>query len=166
MKRRLPHKVQIGMLWALFAFRSTAIAEQTLDPGAWLRFIGLEVRQLRVELFEHRLENEAEKITVLERDLAAARSERVALQAEESVHRQQVANLDAQLAEASVEPEARAQMEASKAELAGSATEKLRIAQNTLAAREAEIAERIRLAKAHLQTLATRMKQLASAASQ
>lgn len=167
MERCLRRRAEIGMLLALFVvFHATADAEQPPDPGAWLRFIGLEVRQLRVELFEHRLESEAQKITVLEKDLAAVRSERAALQAEESVHRQQIANLDSQLAEAVVEPQARAEIEASKAELAGGGAEKLRAAQDVLIAREAEINERIRLAKAHLQNLSTRMKQLVAVASQ
>ena len=166
MKRGIRHRVQIGMVLALFTFRSTASAEQPLDSGAWLRFIGLEVRQLRVELFEHRLASEGEKITVLERDLAVARADRAALQAEESAHRQQIANLDAQLASAGVDPEARAQMEASKSELGGRAAERIRTTQSTLGAREAEINDRMRLAKTHLQTLANRMKQLSSATSQ
>jgi hypothetical protein len=139
------------------------LAQQN-DDKTWLQFIGLELRQLRVELLERRLAEETDRIAGLERELAALRLDQNQHSSEERIHRQQIADLERQAEDPGVDSEARAQMQTLKAELSTGAVERDRLARAALTAREADATERLRLARGRLQAFADRLKLLTAPA--
>jgi hypothetical protein len=136
-----------------------SFAQQPPDASAWLQFIGLELRQLRVEMLEQRVVEETDRALQLERELAALRVEQNKRQGEEQSQKRQLAELDKDAGELSPDSLARAQMQVLKGELAASA-DITRGAYSSLVAREAELNERLRSAKTRLQTIMGRLKQL------
>ena len=136
-----------------------APAEPTADATAWLQFIGLELRQLRLELLEHSLSKEAAIAPQLEQDLTALRLELKKKQSEEGLQLQQLTDLEKQAVDPAADAQARGQIQAARNELASSA-ETTRAVQSSLAAREAALHERLRVARARLQSITDRLKQL------
>lgn len=138
-------------------------AQQKDDSAAWLRFIGLELRQLRIELLEFRLAAEEERASRLDRELSDVRTELLQARGEERAHRQYVEELDRQAEVPELDAQSRQTLQALKAELSGGGSEKLRFVQTALTSREGESSERLRLAKARMQALSERLKALTTA---
>jgi hypothetical protein len=141
--------------------RPTASADLGSDALSWLQFIGLELRQLRVEFLEHCLSEEAAKAPQLEPELAALHLEQGKKQREEGFETRQLDELEKQLGQSSGDPQAREQIQAAKNEHASNA-EIARAAQASLITRVAELNERLRAAKARIQSIADRLKQLSA----
>jgi chromosome segregation ATPase len=134
-------------------------AQQTGDASAWLQFIGMELRQLRVELLEKRVAEEGDKLLQIERDVASLRMEQSKHQNREQSEKRQLAELDKHANDPGTDPQARANIQVTQGELASS-VERMHAAYTSLNAREAELNERLQAAKARLQSLTGRLKQL------
>lgn len=137
------------------------VAQQTSDTAGWLQFIGVELRQLRVEMLEQRIAEEADRLLQMERDLAVLRLEQNKRQSEEQSQKRQLAELDKETGDPNVDSQARAQIQVLKGELATSA-DAARVAHSSLIAREAELNERLRVARTRLQAITGRLKQLSA----
>jgi hypothetical protein len=143
------------------ALLPTCAAQQTADSPSWVQFIGMELRQLRVELLEQRMAEEGDRLLQMQRDVGALRLEQNKRQNEEQLQKQQLAELDKHASDPSASSQARAQIEAAKGEIASSA-DLTRVAYSSFIAREAELNERMQTARARLQSITDRLKQLST----
>jgi hypothetical protein len=136
-------------------------AQQTPDAVAWLQFIGRELSQIRVELLEQRTVEEAGRLAGIQRELEALHTLQAQHQSEDRAQKQQLADLEKQADDSNADSEARLQIQAVRSQLASSA-ELTRAARNSLTAREAELNERLQATRARLQSIADRLKRLAT----
>jgi hypothetical protein len=107
---------------------------------AWLKRLAMESGKLRSELQQRRLENQAGKVAQLERELQQAQIEQRQLQEQEQAFNWEIAELG-NLAGRSTPAEGHA--EAAKADLFRDELERLRVEQQRLAQREAELVKRL-----------------------
>ena len=149
----------VRLLALAVATLPSCAAQQTGDAAEWLKFIGMELRQLRVELLENRMAEEGERILQMQRDLAALRLEQNKHQSEEQSLKQQLSELDKNASDPNADSQARAQIQTIKGELAATA-ELTRVAYSTLSAREADLNERLQAARARLQSITSRLRLL------
>jgi hypothetical protein len=99
-------------------------------------FLLLEIRNLRIELFEDRLERQQQKVEALERHLQRVRAARTAIQEDLRSHRDDLAQWNAEfLQAANLSGNERSQLEAGKTAMASDAIREL---QQQAAARGAE----------------------------
>jgi hypothetical protein len=120
---------------------SSASAQQTGDATAWLQFIGLELRQIHIEMLEQRAAHESDRLLQTAHALAALRLEQNKYRREEQSQKQQLAELDKQASDPGADSQARTHIQAVIGELASTA-DVTRVAYGTLTAREAELNER------------------------
>ena len=138
-----------------------AAAQQTGDSAQWLQFIGLELRQLRIELLEQRVATETDSLLQVERDLMALRLAQNKNRKDEQSQTLQLAELQKQANDPGADAQAQAHIQALVGELASNA-DNTRVSQSALATREAELNERLRAAKLRVQAMMGRLKQLSS----
>jgi hypothetical protein len=136
-------------------------AQQTGDTAAWLQFIGTELRQLRMELLEQSMAQEGHWLLQTQRHLAALRLEQTKQQSEAQSQKQLLDELDKQASDPNVDSHAHAHTQAARRELASSA-DLTRVAHGSLTAREAELNKQMQTARARLQSIAGRLKQLSA----
>lgn len=135
--------------------QNTQQAPSTEQILAWLQHLAGEVRMIRVELTQLRLEAQEARIANLERELRDLAQKQTELQIQEKSNQHQLAEvteLNAQV----LDPDQRAQVEALKDELTGTGADRLRTERSQVAKAEAELNERLRQEKAkqaHLQAL-------------
>ena len=138
-----------------------AAAQQNGDSAQWLQFIGLELRQLRIELLEQRVATETDSLLQVERDLMALRLAQNKNRKDEQSQTLQLAELQKQANDPGADAQAQAHIQALVGELASNA-DNTRVSQSALATREAELNERLRAAKLRVQAMMGRLKQLSS----
>lgn len=97
-----------------------------------------EVRKLRIELLEFRIEAQATKIPVLELGLNRIEAQRLKLAEEERTVPQQIASINAQLTGQSLTPDQRAELDALRSTFAAVQAERVSTERSSLEAREAE----------------------------
>jgi hypothetical protein len=114
-------------------------AAQSADAAAALlpRLLD-EVRALRVELAESRLDRQAEKIRLLQREMDSARNLRTTLEAQARSQDEELSRFRNQLQTAEFNSAERALIESSKSEAAAQAAERIR--RERIAAEQAESA--------------------------
>ena len=122
-----------------------------------------EVRKLRVELLEMRIEAQAAKIPALEQGLAQIETRRARLAEEERSAPQQLANLDSRFRGQTLPPEQRAEFEGVKAAFLAAQAEHSNTERSTLQMREAEISASLKLEEQRLQALKALLNELTAA---
>src|SRR5690349_11260503 len=106
-----------SMLLVAAAGLPTAAAQQTTDATSWLQFIGLELRQLRVEILEQHAAEESAKLLQTERDLASLRLDLNRSRNEEQAQKQELAELEKQASDPASDSQARAHVQTIVSEL-------------------------------------------------
>jgi hypothetical protein len=121
-----------------------------------------ELRKLRIEILEYRIESRTENVAVLEQALTQVRSERLRFENEERVRVQQMAEAETYLATQAqtLSPEQRMHFEGLRAGLMAEHPERLRAEHATLEKREAEAEEGLRAAHRQLEQLKANRNEL------
>lgn len=106
---------RILLLTALaFTGSRSVIAEspksETPDTLAWIQFLATEVRELRRELLDDRIERQETRIRSLERELQQARLEREQAEAQRRTMGQQMLDIERQLTDPAMPPEQREEL--------------------------------------------------------
>ena len=143
-----------------------ATSQAKADAMAWLRYMADEVRKLRRELHELRLEIQESRTPELERELLVVQAERQRLEQEVSVHSQEISGLDRQLVQPTLPAEEQQPLLARRAELSAEVSERLRIRQDSLNQREAAARERIGQQQRRVQATLARSAELLPAHAQ
>jgi DNA repair exonuclease SbcCD ATPase subunit len=126
-----------------------------------LQRLAAEVRKLRSELLEQRLESQELRITLLKNELEQARATQQQLEEQERTISQEVAEVEKQLGQASLMVADREQLEATKAELVGG-LERLRVEQQKLAERKTQLLELLERAEQRRQELLEQARKFAA----
>lgn len=139
---------------AAAAANPTVAADPSKDDSsnsiAWLRFIATEIRQLRRELLEDRLERQEARVKALERELQQVRAERQQSDDLQGAQAQETSQLEERLRDPEISAEQRSQLEALRAELLTRApTDREVFARKENEASDALRRERARLAQLH-----------------
>jgi len=125
-----------------------------------LQRLTVEVRKLRSELLEQRLEAQELKLTLLKRELEQARAKQQQLEEEEQALSQEVAELDKQLSQSTLTTEDREQLETAKTELDGGRLERLRAERQKVTEQKAQLLELLVRAEQRWQELSERTREL------
>ena len=94
------------------------VKSDTSSVAAWLRIVGSELRELRRELLEDRLERQQIRVRELERESEGIRAERQQAEESQRSQGQELAQVEQQLQSSSVPAEERAQLEAVRNQIA------------------------------------------------
>jgi predicted nuclease with TOPRIM domain len=122
---------------------------ETASVLAWLQFVGAELRELRREMLQDRLERQQSRVGDLERELEQVRLERQQGEELQRSQAQEMQSLEQRLRDPAVPAEERAQLEAFRAEIStrGPAVH------STALQKEAQITDRLRHEQVRLQSL-------------
>ena len=134
-------------------------ASQTM---AWLQFVAAEVRELRRELLEDRLDRQETRVRALERELRQAHVE---LQDGEEIQRaqsQELVQVDQRLGDLALPPEERSQLE----ELRTSVSLRSHSDRGALTQKAAQIGEQLQRERARLEALRALARSLAPPANE
>ena len=145
-----------------------AVAQPTIPPeqfGAWLYYIASELRAIRADMVQVRLEGQESRIEQIEREVQKVRQKQSVLQMEESQQQQQISEANA-LSEQQLDAEQRAQVEAIRKELAGDTANRLRTERTEAATAESQLLQRLQREKALYAQLQALSKQISGAAAQ
>ena len=153
-------RLNCGML--LFVLAVAALGEQAPSGCAAQSEALAELRKLRVEILEYRIESRVEALAGLEQDLQRIRGERQRLQEDERARIEQLAEVEGFLSTQghTLTPEQRTHFEAMKAGIVGEQPEKLRTEQAAIMKREAEAADRLRAVQQQVQSLEAKRNEL------
>jgi hypothetical protein len=136
-----------GMVHKLVCLVAVCIgaAAQTQQgcPTDWAQSITAQILDLRAHIGELLAGAHEQKVAELTRETEEIRSRQQALDRKEQLLRQQIADVEAQLTSSGIEPQARGQVEAIRAQLTGEAAEKLRSDRVALEQRLAETSARL-----------------------
>jgi hypothetical protein len=130
-------------------------ASQTM---AWLQFIATELRELRREFVEDRLERQEMRVRALDRDLRQVRVEHQDGEEVERARSLELVEVDQQLANPALSAEDRAQLENLRNSVT---TERTAVAQ-----KEAQINDQLRREQARLESLRALARELAPTTTQ
>lgn len=156
----------IGMLMVtvtLLLLGSTIRVNGQTDVRAdWQGHMLAEIAELRVDLMDYLMEWQQSMVLALTRELETVRQEQNRINEEDRQRGQQIAQVEQQLASPELEPPARLQGEAIRAQLMGEAAEKLRSEYTALTQREGEITQRLQRETERGQRLQQKAQQLRS----
>ena len=133
--------------------------QEGLEPNQHKALVA-EVRKLRIELLEFRIEAQAAKIPILEHQLGLIEAQRLKLAEEEQTGSQQLANIDAQLSDQTLAPAQRAEIEGVKATFATAQAEHLMMARQSLQVQGAETSTAVNFEQRRLQALKAKLNEL------
>jgi hypothetical protein len=149
----------IAVFLSLFSFLAVARSVQAQTVGRDVRFaedanqaallkqLFRDVRTLKFELYTLQLELQHQKVMRLESELKEVQVARKGLEGEGRAIGQSIAQLDQQLSQSTLGTEERRDLQESTEELRKSQLERLRNQRETLAQQEAEVADRLEVAK-------------------
>jgi hypothetical protein len=104
------------MLMGVDKGNAESMKQETPNSLAWLQFLAAEVRELRRELLEDRIERQESRIRALGREIQQARAEREQVESERRVSSQQMLDIDRQLADPALPAEERQELATLRAE--------------------------------------------------
>jgi hypothetical protein len=125
----------------------------------WLKQILLELKTLRLEVLQQRLEHQEMKVALLERELQQTQLEQQRLGTFENSLYLEIAEVDKDLAQSTSNDE-RAELENTKAELTGDRMNRLRGRRQVSGQRESELTERLKRERLQLQELLKKAEKL------
>ena len=135
---------------AVAVFGLIAVQAQGTESSDLLQ----EIRNLRTDILEARVERKADTVILLEQILSGIRADLARLQDEERAAAEQIAQLEAHLTTSKATPEERLHIEEARAVITGGQVENARTRRAVeLRAREAEIAGRLSRAQHALHEL-------------
>jgi len=145
------------------------IAPKPAAPGesqnvpAWLHYIALELKKIRLELIEERSEKRQAGLSDLEHELQLIRDQQREIEEEQSAEAREPTEIDSQLAQPGISKEQREELEARKADLLAAGPSRFTGPRAALAQREAQARERIAAEQQRIQILAQQAQDLAPA---
>jgi septal ring factor EnvC (AmiA/AmiB activator) len=113
---RLTVLLVIGLASNRFAAAQSATQEAPTTQ-AWMQFLASEIRELRRELLEDRIERQETRIRTLARELQKVNIEREQAEVQRQAARQQMAELERQLADPAITVEERQELAAVQADV-------------------------------------------------
>jgi chromosome segregation ATPase len=119
-----------------------------------------ELRRLRVELLEYRIESETARVAALETSLGDIQAQRSRLAQQEQALAQQLGSPQTPAAFPNVTAEGRSQFESLRAAAIADESEKLRAEQRLLERREREVGDSLRTEQQRLQALQSQVNGL------
>lgn len=129
--------------------------------SAWLQYVALELKNLRLELIEERREKQQAGLAALERELQLIRDQQKDLDEQQNAESREPMEIDVQLTQPDLSKARREELEARKADLLVAGPSRFASPQSALARREADARERIALQQQRLQLLAQEAQNLA-----
>ena len=126
----------------VMCFGTSARAQQGCQAD-WVQSISAQILDLRAHIGELLAEAHQQKLTELSREMEEIRGRQQVLDKEEHQLRQQITDVEGQLATSGLEPQAREQVEAVRNQLTGDLTTKLRSDRAALEQRQADTAGRL-----------------------
>jgi hypothetical protein len=134
-----------------------------MHEGPDLRHVAEDLRQVKRELVEHRIDCRAFRLAGLERELAGLRTDLDQLGRQEAVNRQNLQVIETQLNMAGISTEERAALEAMRSQASGFAEGALQAERAGLMQRQAKLQTRLDAERAVMQKLVDRLGALSSA---
>lgn len=131
------------------------------DTLAWLKFVASELRELRREVLDDRLERQEVRVRALEFQLRQSRTERQDGEEVQRAQNQEVLQLEQQLADPALSPEDRTQLESIRAEAAS----REQTDRGLLAQKEAQLTEKLRREQQRLEALRAVARSLSTPAA-
>lgn len=143
---------------------STKVASGLVSPDSEsatidLKQVLLELKALRLEVLQERVEHQETKIALLERELQQTQVEQQRLGTYENSLYLEIAEVDKDLAQ-STSVEGRTELENTRIELTGNRMNRLRGKRQASTQREAELTERLRQEQQQLQELQKKAEKL------
>ena len=132
--------------------------------AAWLQYITLELKKIRLELIEERCEKQQTVLSDLEGELQHIRDQQREMEEEQNAEVREPIEIDSQLAQPGISNEQREELEARKAELLASGPSRFAGPRSALAQREAQARERIAIEQQRIQLLSKQAQDFATAA--
>jgi hypothetical protein len=133
----------LGAAAALLAVLYVRAGAQADTSTIWQKQMLAEITRLRADFAGFVAEDHKERLEALARELHRVRGDQKRLREQERDRAEQVAAIEQQLASPDLEPDARPQIEAARAQLAGEAVEKLRAENAMLIERENELTRKL-----------------------
>lgn len=137
------------------------VKHEVPDTAAWLRFMAEELRELRRELLDDRIEKQVARVRALERELQQARMEHQDGDAVQRAQDQEMIQVDQRLADAGLPAEERAELEAARA----TATSSDQSYRDSMTHKITEISEALRREQLRLESLRANAQWLAAPAT-
>jgi hypothetical protein len=157
----------------LHAQQSSPLPEQNINdphafPGSstggflpsWVQSVLAEIRSLRIEMLQYRLELMAAKVPILERELEQARIEQQVLDEEQRSEAQEISSIDSHLNDVAVEPAEREDLETRRNALVARAPVRFRTGSTLLVQREAQAREELARHQQRMQVLLEQARRL------
>jgi predicted O-linked N-acetylglucosamine transferase (SPINDLY family) len=153
-----------------FAQTVSPIAPKQVQTGlsqnvsAWLQYIALELKKLRLELIEERCEKQHSRLSNLERELQLIGDQQREIEEEQNAELREPIEIDSQLAQPGISKEQREELEARKADLLAAEPSRFVASRLALAQREDEARKRIAVEQQRMQVLVQQAQNLSRAA--
>jgi hypothetical protein len=137
---------------------------ESVNVAAALKGIESQVKALRLELIESRMEAQERVIPVLQSEIETLRGQHASLDGEESQARQRLQAFDQQTASNTLTPDEQAQAQSMRAGAGADALENVRRYRAALIARQQQVEARLRVEMQRMNQLQEKTKSLRSAA--
>jgi hypothetical protein len=141
-----------------------AATSESQNLSAWLQYITLELKKIRLELLEERYQKQQTGLSQLERELQLIRDQQREIEEEQNAEGREPIEIDSQLAQPGISKEQREELEARKADLLAGGSSRFAGPRSALSQREAQARELITIEQQRIQLLAQQAQDLAPAA--
>jgi hypothetical protein len=121
-----------------------------------------DFRSFQIEMYEHQLGLQAERLAGLQQELQRIRADAQRLEAGERAAEQEVIQMDEQLTKSSLSHEERTELAAMREEFLSSGLHQIRAGRSRLAQEDAALAAKIRNEQTRLQTLHEKVARIRS----
>jgi hypothetical protein len=137
-----------------------AETDSSQNVSAWLQYIALELKKLRLELIEERCDAQQGRLSSLERELQLIRDQQREIEEEQNAELREPTEIDSQLAQPGISKEQREELEARKADLLGAEPSRYAASRLALAKREDEARQRVAVEQQRMQVLVQQAQNL------